>query len=245
MKAIRAIRALGPVDARSIWRDELLPWFVMIPLIMGVGVRYLIPYAAGLIRQAADFDLAPYYPLLLSLLVMTMPLMAGTLIGFLLLDQRDDRTLMALQVTPLGLDGYLVYRLALPLALSVLFTVVMIPLTGLAQIGSIELILVSLSAAPLAPIMSLFLVLFAENKVQGFALTKATGVIMVPAVVAYFVPGIWQWAFGAIPTFWPARFYWAMQDGDPSAVWILLAGWAYQSALLAFLLARFRRMPQK
>jgi len=245
MKAIRAFRALGPVDARSIWRDDLLPWVMLVPLVLGVAVRFLIPYVTALIRQSTGFDLTPYYPLLLSLLAMTMPLMAGMVIGFLLLDQRDDHTLMALQVTPLGLDGYLLCRLGLPLALSVLFTAVMFPLTGLAGLGWIELLLVALSAAPLAPLMALFLVLFAENKVQGFALTKAMGVIMVPPMVAYFVPGIWHWVFGIVPTFWPARFFWALQEGDPAAVWILLMGWVYQSALLGYFLIRFRRMPQK
>jgi fluoroquinolone transport system permease protein len=245
MNIIRAFRALGPVDARSIGRDSLLPYVVMVPLVMGLGVRFLIPYIAGMILHTAGFDLAPYYPLLISLLVMAMPLVAGTVIGFLLLDQRDDRTLTALQVTPLGLNGYLAYRLSLPLALSVVFTAVMIPLTGLTGLGWVEILLIALSAAPLAPIMALFLALFAENKVQGFALTKAMGVVVLPPMVAYFVPGIWHWAFGIVPTFWPARFCWSLQAGDGSAVWIFIIGWAYMAALLAVFTARFRRMPQK
>jgi fluoroquinolone transport system permease protein len=245
MNVIRAFRALGPVDARSIARDDLLIWIMLVPILMGLGVRFLIPYAAGLILRSTGFELVPYYPLIVSLLAMTMPLMAGMIIGFLLLDQRDDRTLAAIQVTPLGLNGYLAYRLTLPLALSVVFSAVMIPLTGLAALGGVEILLIALSAAPLAPIMALFLVLFAENKVQGLALTKGMGVIIVPPVAAYFVPGIAQWAFGAVPTFWPARFCWALQAGDPAAVWIFIIGWAYQAALLAFFTIRFRRMPQK
>jgi fluoroquinolone transport system permease protein len=245
MRAVRAFRALGPVDARSVVRDELLIWMMMVPLLMGAGVRFLVPYAAGLIRQAVGFNLAPYFPLLVSLLAQIMPLMAGMVIGFLLLDQRDDRTLAAIQVTPLGLDGYLVYRLALPLALSVVFTAVMIPLTGLAPLGWLDILLIALSAAPLAPIMALFLALVAENKVQGLALTKALGVIVVPPAAAYFIPGSAQWLFGIVPTFWPARFCWALQAGDPAGAWIFLAGWAYLAAFLAILVIRFRRMSQK
>ncbi|MBN2086191.1 MAG: hypothetical protein JW748_13310 [Anaerolineales bacterium] len=245
MKVIRAFRALGPVDARSIGRDSLLPYIVAVPLVMGLGVRFLIPYIGGLILQTSGFDLVPYYPLLISLLAMAMPLVAGTVIGFLLLDQRDDRTLAAIRVTPLGLDGYLAYRLSLPLALSVLFTAVMIPLTGLTELGWMEILLIALSAAPLAPIMALFLALFAENKVQGFALTKAMGVVVLPPMAAYFVSGFWHWAFGVVPTFWPAKFSWALLPGDGSAVWIFTIGWVYMAALLAILTIRFRRMPQK
>jgi fluoroquinolone transport system permease protein len=46
----------------------------------------------------------------MSFLVVVMPALVGMVIGFLLLDQRDDQTLAALQVTPLTLNGYLIYR---------------------------------------------------------------------------------------------------------------------------------------
>ena len=41
--------------------------------------------------------------------------MVGTVVGFLLLDQRDDQTMTALLVTPLSLGDYLRYRMTLPM----------------------------------------------------------------------------------------------------------------------------------
>jgi fluoroquinolone transport system permease protein len=60
------------------------------------------------------FDLSVYYPLIMSFIAVAMPMIYGALIGFLVLDQRDDNTITALQVTPLTLVGYLGYRVALP-----------------------------------------------------------------------------------------------------------------------------------
>ena len=58
------------------------------------------------------FDLRPYYDAFMGyFLVSLAPMMFGIVIGFLLLDECDDNTLMALQVTPLSLNNYLLYRL--------------------------------------------------------------------------------------------------------------------------------------
>jgi fluoroquinolone transport system permease protein len=60
-----------------------------------------------------DFDLTPYHPLVMGGYVMTAPGMAGMVIGFPFLDERDARTLAALRTTPLSMRQYLPYRVAL------------------------------------------------------------------------------------------------------------------------------------
>ena len=67
--------------------------------------------------------------------------------------------------------------------------------------------LAALAAAPAAPLLALFLAAFARNKVQGFALMKAAGVVIWPPVAAVFVPMPWQLLFGVSPVYWPARVY--------------------------------------
>lgn len=236
------VKSLGPIDLRNLWRDELLSWMIFLPLGMFPAVRLLVPYLSTQIARQFGFDLAPYYTLIQSLLVICMPMVYGVLIGFLLLDQRDDRTLCALQVTPLTLGGYLAYRISLPIVLSVGVTLLMLPLAGLEPLGWKALIAVTLLASPLAPLFALFFGVFAENKVQGFALNKGAGVFILLPLVAYFVPGGWQWVFGLLPTFWPAKFYWMIQSGEPGAWLAFLIGIAYQVLLLVVLLRRFNRL---
>jgi fluoroquinolone transport system permease protein len=241
MKMVQAVRALGPIDARSVVRDPLLRWMVFYPLLMAALIRWGVPVLEARLRTQYGFSLAPYYVLLMSFALLMSPMLTGMIIGFLLLDQRDDQTLTALRVTPLSLNGYLVYRLSLPMAISLIVTFIVFPLAGLLKVGFATLLLAGLSAAPLAPFYALLLAGFAENKVQGFALIKALGVLMVPPVMAYFVPAPWQWAFGVDPLYWPAKLLWMLFSGERGVWAYFSAGLLYQGLLLLFLLRRFNK----
>jgi fluoroquinolone transport system permease protein len=241
----RALITLGRIDARGVARDPMLRWLVIVPLVLLPVIRFGIPVFAERLMERFGFDLVPYYPLVASFLLLFMPVLAGTVIGFLLLDERDDGTLTALQVTPLGLGGYLAYRLAAPMLASTAFTLVILPLSGLVRTDLPVLVLATLLAAPFAPIYALFLASYARTKVEGFALAKAAGVVLWPPVLAYFVAPEWQVLFGLLPTFWPMKFFWEAYAGAPDAwVW-WIAGMVFQAAVLALLLRRFDRAARR
>lgn len=242
MKAIKALKALGPVDARSVRRDTLLRWLIFYPVFMAIVMRLGVPPLTDKLIEQYQFDLAPYYTLIMSFLVVMMPNLVGVIIGFLLLDQRDDQTLTALQVTPLTLNGYLLYRIAAPIVLSAIMTIAVIPMAGLVETDLFPLFLISLGAAPLAPIFALFLAGFAANKVQGFALMKASGVVTMPPLIAYFIESDWQLVCGISPAYWPIKSFWMIQSGDMNYWIYLLAGLVYQSSLVIALLRRFNRV---
>lgn len=244
MNGLQAIRALGPVDVKQIRRDSLLRWVVIMPLVAALATRWVLSQLLVQVSDIIQFDLLPYYPPIMAYFMVVMtPALVGMVVGFLLLDQRDDRTLIALQTTPLTATGYLVYRLAAPMALSLILSVISLPLSGIAKLGTGELLVTAVAAAPLAPIFALILGAFAANKVQGFALSKASGVLFLPPVVAYFAPGVWQALLALAPTYWPARLLWALEAGETGWPW-LAAGLGYQTLLLWLLLRRFRRTIQ-
>ncbi len=243
MRLANVIRALGPIDLRSVQRDSLLRWMVLLIPLMALLIRWLVPSLTGQLADRLDFDLVPYYPVIISyFFVMLVPLMFGMVIGFLLLDERDDQTLAALQVTPLSMANYLAYRIATPMLLSIALLLAVIPLTGLNRIGFLPLLLVSLGAAPLAPVFALFLATFAANKVQGFALMKGLGAVLIAPVVAFFVASGWQLAFGLMPTYWPVKVYWLLDAGRTDIWGFYIAGLLYQFVLLILLLRRFDRV---
>jgi fluoroquinolone transport system permease protein len=239
MNAVTVFRALGPIDLRSVVRDSMLRWLVALPVLIALLLRWGVPVAAERVSRQYSIDLLPYYPLIVSIVVLVTPMVAGTVIGFLLLDQRDDRTLSALQVTPLTLAGYLAYRLAVPVGVSVVMTAFAVPLTGLVRIGPLPLLLVGLAAAPLAPAFALLLGAFAHNKVQGFAIMKAAGILNWPPIIAWFLPTVWQWAMGIVPTYWPVKVFWMLETGEAGWWGYLAVGTAYQLVLLWALLRRF------
>ncbi len=246
MRGLAAVRALGPIDLRSLWRDPMLRWMAVLPLAMALVLRWLVPPLLARLSAWIGHDLSgAVVPLTSYVIVMIAPGIVGIVIGFLLLDHRDEGSLAALGVTPLTFGGYLVYRLAVPLPLALAATLLMFPLAGVAGVRPAAAVVAALVAAPMAPLFALFLAAFARNKVQGFALMKAAGAVLWPPLFAFFVPLPWQLLFGLSPVYWPARVYWAALAGE--SAWALWAvpGLAWQALLIWLLLNRYRRVVRR
>ena len=238
--ATAVIRSLGPIDARSVARDSMLRWLVVVPFFFALAFRWGVPALHAWLAERYGFDLAPYYPLLTSFLVLMVPTMLGAVVGFLLLDNRDDRTLTALQVTPLTVEGYLAYRIAVPMALSIPVMMASIAIADLVTMGVPAAFAASVQAAPAAPLYALFVAAFASNKVQGFALLKGVGVLTWPPVFAWFITSPWQVAIGIDPLYCPLKVFWMLEAGEPGAWLYFLAGLLYQGLLILVLIRRFR-----
>ena len=61
-------------------------------------------------------------------------------------------------------------------------------------------------------------------------------------MIAYFVDGPWQLAFGVLPTYWPAKLYWMLHAGEPGWWLYFVIGLVFQLVLVAALLSRFSRV---
>jgi fluoroquinolone transport system permease protein len=244
MQTIRLIRTLSPLDARSILRDPLLRWVIALPLAFALALRGAIPAMLGQVIARLPFalDIGPHYqPLVSYALLLFAPMLAGTVIGFLLLDLRDDGVLAALRVSPPRLRGYLLYRLALPTLVSLVLSPALFLVAGLPAGGPAGLALAALGAAPVAALYALLLGAIAQNKVQGIALMKLSGLLFILPALSRYAPEIWQLPLALVPTYWPARMLWALQAGTPDA-WFYLAGsLLYTPFVCALLLRRMER----
>lgn len=215
-----AWRALAAADSRLLLRDPLLGWVVLLPLGLALLLRQLIPAIASALA-GTGFELDPYYPLIMSGFLMTAPGIVGMVVGFLLLDERDGRTLSALRVTPVSMRSYLAYRVAGPLVLGTLTTLIAYPLVGLTPLPFQVLAPIAAVAALSAPILALVLPIAAPNKVAGFAVVKVMNSLSLVPIIAYFVPGPTQLIGGILPTFWPMRALWAAARGESHVPFVL------------------------
>jgi fluoroquinolone transport system permease protein len=243
MRVLAAYRSLGAIDLRNVARDSMLRWVVILTPAFGLFFRFAVPPIAVALEERLSFDLTAYYPLLMSFLPLIVAGMIGTVVGFLLLDQRDDQTMSALLVTPLSLGDYLRYRMSVLLVLCVVLSWITVPLAGLTETTWLQLTVTSIVAAPLAPIYALFLGSFAGNKVQGFALAKAIGIVILPCIAAYFVTGARQTVFGVVPHYWSMKVFWLFDAGAREAALVhavVRLGW--QGLALALLARRFSRI---
>lgn len=246
MKARTVFSALGPVDARNIFRDSSLKWMIFLPILSAFVLRWGIPPLTAWLSATYSFDLVPYYPALLAYFFIVMcPITFGVVTGFLLIDEKDDRTLTALQVTPLTLRAYLAYRVSIPIALTVILMFVIFPLADLDALTPAEILLSAIAAAPMAPMFALYIAAIAQNKVQAFALMKLSGIVLLMPVFAYFVDSGWEYVFGLIPTYWPMKVYWMLDVQAPGAGWFILAAVLVQGGLTLLLVRRFERVMRR
>ena len=99
--------------------------------------------------------------------------------------------------------------------------------------------LISAISAPLAPLFAFFVASFAANKVQGFAIMKASGVVSWPALIAWFLPMPWQLAMGLVPHYWILKTVWAAELGKTGGWLYAAVALAFQAFLMLVLLRRF------
>lgn len=237
MDYLKAVRSLSAADVKNVIRDPFLKWVIPAPFLMAIAFRLLIP---GITAVAEPWvALSDYYPLLLSMIVIFVPLLYGIVVGFMLLDERDEDTLTALKVTPMSMGKYLAYRMTTPVIISVVTTLLAYPLIGLVNIDPVLLVAITFLASLSAPFIALIFAAFARNKVEGMAIQKMLGGVFMIPVLAYFIPSWWQLLFGVFPTYWTLKAFWIACEGGQGFWPYIIAGLLVHLVFIGLLLKRF------
>lgn len=124
----------------------------------------------------------------------------GWVTGFLLLEDRDEGTLTAIDVTPVGKTGFLGYRVAVTVV--IVFAIVLVSVPAVvpeagAATGTLLAVLIACEAA----VVAMLLPALARNKVEGLALTKVMNLaILFP--LAAILPSPWRYLAGIVPSYW-------------------------------------------
>lgn len=245
-------RVLGLLrsDVKNVARDPVLVLVTFLPFVIGTIFRFAIPFIDGFVgglRDPADgppFSLLPYYPFIQSFVILFAPCFVGWIIGLVLLDERDESILTVVAVTPLGRRGFLAYRLALPTAVAFIASLVVLPIAGLAPVDPLRAVLVVAMASLEAPLMTTFLVAFADNKVEGLAFAKGASVMLFAPLAIVLIEPPWQLLAGLVPPFWVSKAYLAPPGLNADFALALLAGLAVHGLALWILGRRFARRTQ-
>jgi len=240
MDYIKAVRSLGVGDVKNVIRDPFLKWMIPAPFLIAILYRLLIPALTAF--AAPWIALEAYYPLLLSTLILFIPLLYGVVVGFMLLDERDEGTLTVMKITPMSLDKYMAYRFMAPVAVSIVTTLLAYPLAGLMPVSLTMLIATTVLASLTAPFIALIFAAFARNKVEGFAIQKMLGGLFMIPMVAYFIPSGWQLLFGIFPTYWTLKAFWVACEGGPGFWPYVIAGILVHIVFIGLLMKRFDKI---
>ncbi|SKC87981.1 hypothetical protein [Maledivibacter halophilus] len=234
---MKKIIALSYNDLKNVIREPMLLFLILGPLVMSLVLRWLIPLLTQYLLPYTDLE--GYYPLISGFVLIFTPVLLGMLTGFLLLDERDDHVIITLIITPLAKNDYIVYRVLLPTIISFLYGLLILPLVDLVNVDIITIIPIAILAALEAPLIALYLVVFAGNKVEGLALSKALGIFMLAPIAGYFLDSKLKLLAGFIPFYWPVM---ALVIGNYSDIlyWIhILIGLVIHLIFLKLLLIRF------
>jgi fluoroquinolone transport system permease protein len=237
----RALAAFARNDVRGTYRDPLLVMIVIAPVIWTTGVVILVPRFTEMLAERHNFDLVPYYPLILTaFLLLTSIIIAGALAAFLILDEVDAGTLTALRVTPVPLATFFAYRASTVVAITTVYVVATLSFSGILEPGLIPaLIPIGLLAGLSAVVTLLLIVAVASNKVQGIAMVRVLGMLIAGLpCLPWFIDSAWNLAFGVLPPYWVAKAFWVASDhGRWWPYW--LVGVAYNLVVAWLLFRRF------
>lgn len=240
----KALAAFGRNDIRGTYRDPLLVMVVLAPVIWTSLVAVLTPRVAEMLERRHGFDLAPYYPLVLTaFLLLTSIIIAGGLGAFLMLDEVDAGTLTALRVTPVPMSTFFAYRAGTVMAVTTIYVITTLSFSGLLEPGVTgALVPIGLVSGLSAVVTLLLIVTMASNKIQGIAMLRALGMLIAGLpCLPWFIDSPWGLAFGVLPPYWAAKAFWVASAHG--TWWPYLVGGVLYNGVAAWLL--FRRFLAK
>ncbi|MBC8119705.1 MAG: hypothetical protein H7X75_09045 [Burkholderiaceae bacterium] len=225
-------------DAKNITRDPMLMTVSSLSIAPAIG--YWLGKAAMDDAALTAFGIALFSAYLAPIVLVLPALLIGWVTGFLMLEDRDDGALLALDVTPPGKAGFLAYRVTFTAGVTAVVTLFAAPLV-IPGSGAGLVAVVALFVAADAVIAALLLPVAARNKVEGLALTKLINIASL-APLAAFAPYPLRYIAGILPPFWVGEMLLPLHSPGIGVPVATALGVAVHLALIALL---FRLLREK
>lgn len=223
----RMIATLLETDLRKLARDPVLLVAALLPAILALVLRLSLPaIELALANLSVPFELSPHLPTIVAGALTVSVMMAGWIVGFFLLEDREQNMLTVLGVTPLTRRGFLLWRLTLPIVISTIGSMVVLGCDGVSMLDPARAVVAALLLSLAAPGFALALVAFADNEVEGLAISKFGGLVFMLPLLSLYLDGAWQWLFVLLPTYWPVQLlaggpWWLLGPGViAAALWL-------------------------
>ncbi len=206
-------------DLRQVLRDSVMASLLMAPALIIVVFKLLLVFLAPAVASRTGLDITPWYPWVLSFVLILNAGMLGVVTGFMMLDDKDGNIAELMAVTPLGRSGYLLNRLSFASVLSVFYTFLCYYVLGIVALNVFSVAVLSVLLAVYSASIGLLMFSGAENKVKGLTFSKALNLLILFAFADLFSL---KW-FTVISWFFPP--YWISQ--------IILNPFAFQVVVIA------------
>jgi fluoroquinolone transport system permease protein len=177
------------------------------PILSACFFRFGIPYIEKLLTAAFNKPavLSEYYLLLDMLLSVITPFMFCFASAMVILTEYDENMVRHLAVTPVGLRGYFISRIIIPAIISFFISVILLMVFSLTRWNIGLLIIVCLLSTLLGVSGALLVISFSANRVEGMALAKLSGLLMLGLPIPFFINTYVQYFFVPLPSYWIAK----------------------------------------
>jgi len=246
---VKLMLQLLSFELKNMFKDPMHLFLLAYPLVMISLLGYVLPatlFQAGLTTTSIEYALTMLISLVLVLSISGF--ISGSLLGFSLLENKDEQTIKPLSVTPLGMVTYTTFKTIYTTIIGVFSNLAMLGgiallvpevfsstdndfAFGISQIPPLQIVIFSIVTSFMTPTIGALIAVFAKNKIEGFALVKFGGIIfLIPMLLLLdvFQTG-WQYVLGILPNFWPVKAFLNLatqQQGpaDLSYTWYMLIG---------------------
>lgn len=222
-------------DFRLVFRDNSLKIFIALPLLTLIVMRYAVPYIAGIYEILQDY---------ISVILMLATMQGSTAFGFIysmvLVDEKDTNVAKVYGILPISKFWFVVFRLIPPFALASLSTFFLLLVEPFYGLPIIPILFYSMLAGLVAPLMTLFVAMLANNEIEAMTWQKLFNLPLVLPILTFYVPVSLSFVLAISPTFWAYRGFDSLVNSGDSWLYMLL-GFAQSILYLTLMIQRFTR----
>jgi len=234
MSFVKKFASIYKTDLKLLRRDPMLLYSVAMTLLLLLVVRYFKERMGVL------------YPLVALLMLIFIPMIFGMIPGFMMADEKEDKTIQALQVIPISSEAFLAYRLTWASLVTTVLTAIAPKILDIEVPQKGLLALVALFVLEVW-IYGLLITVFSESRMQALTVSKVLGwFLMLPPLIKLVV--VWRnlstdWSkFTAfLPTYWLYKVFEGIPLNDYSEfpiaigvhlVWLVPLVWLFKRKVL-------------
>lgn len=187
-------------ELKNILRDRMYLFFAVYPAIFGALGYFLVKWIEDTYPQSV------WDAITAMMLIVITGYVFGALIAFTLLDDKDDKVLMSLKITPISVKQYVYVKILVGMFFGFVATLILILATDFLPDSNFLIVLaVAILGAIQVPSVALIVNSFSDNKVEGFVIMKLSGMVILFPLLGFLITGWVQYFLGVAPGYWAGR----------------------------------------
>ncbi len=222
-------------DLKHIFRDQILTILFLIPILL------IVLLVLGLPPLTRAFpEIQPFYPVITAVACLATAVTPSYVISFIMLDEKDEGLFNVFRVSPISTFGFLAYRLTFVLVFGFIVSLLTLLLTHLLSVHFLMKVGLSFLVALVAPLVTLCIITFANNKIEGLTFLKGINFIAMLPVISFFAAPYWQVPLSLIPLYWTYKAFDATASISAFTMFYAIS-LLIHTGLIAWLFQRFMK----